>query len=120
MYPYQGGSQPDQMKGLCKKYMNYHVMGELNDGSQFEGIIEDMDDEGVTMLVPEEVDADQVESRYGYGGNYDDYDYDGYGRPRRRRHRRFRRQRFPFFLLRRLLLYPYYYPYPGYGYGGYY
>jgi hypothetical protein len=112
----EGGFRPDDIKGVCKKYMNYHVMGQLNDGSQFDGIITDMDDEGVTMLVPEEIDADQMDRQFGY--DYD-YDYDDYGRPRRRRFRRFRRRRFPFFLLRRLLRYPYYYPYYGYG-GGYY
>jgi hypothetical protein len=53
--------------------MNYHVV------TQVEGIVEDVDDSGVTMLVPEEVEADERQ----FGG------YGGYGR---RRFRRFRRQ----------------------------
>ena len=59
--------------------MNYHVVGQMADGTQVEGIVEDVDDSGVTMLVPEEVEADERQ----FGG------YGGYGR---RRFRRFRRQ----------------------------
>ncbi|SEQ49009.1 hypothetical protein SAMN05216232_2595 [Virgibacillus subterraneus] len=108
----QGDYQPDQIKGLCKQYMSYHVIGQLSDGSQVDGIIDSMDEEGVTMLVPEEVDEEQMNRQFDYG-----YDYN-YGRPRRR-FRRFRRQRFPFRFFRSLFRYPYYYPpYPWYGYGG--
>ena len=119
-----GGYQPDHIKRLCKKYMNYHVMGQLNDGSQFEGIIDNMDEESVTMLVPEDINPGQLNRQFGYGYNDDnDYDYDDYGRPRRRRYRRFRRRRFPYRSLISLLLYPYfppqYPPYPPYPYGYY-
>ncbi|MFC4559715.1 hypothetical protein ACFO3D_16130 [Virgibacillus kekensis] len=120
-HEFQEGYQPEQIKRLCKKYMNYHVIGQLSDGSQFDGIIDSMDEEGVTMLVPEEVDAGQMNRifDYGYDYNYDYDEYDDYGRPRRRRFRRFRRQRFPFRFFRRLFRFPYYYPpYPSYGYGG--
>lgn len=105
------------MKSLCQKYMNYHVIAQTTSGQQFDGIIDGMDDEGITMLVPEDVDGDERQFTNGYGQN-------GYGR---RRYRRFRRQRFPYqFLLPFLTPYPYYYPpypypypyYPGYGYGG--
>ncbi len=118
-YRAQYHNQPEHIKGLCQKYMNYHVMGQLTDGSQFEGIIDDMDQDGVTMLVPEEMDSTQLPRQYGY-----DDDYDGYGRPRRKRFRRFRRRRFPYRDLLSLLLYPYYAPYPpyppyGYPYGYY-
>ena len=41
--------------------MNYHVV------TQVEGIVEDVDDSGVTMLVPEEVEADERQFG-GYGG----------------------------------------------------
>ncbi|MFY0803874.1 hypothetical protein [Peribacillus frigoritolerans] len=51
-----------------------------------DGIIDDMDEERVTMLVPEEFDEEQENRQYGYGDEYDDY-----GRPLSRR-------------------YPYYYP----------
>lgn len=124
--PYQAqmGQQPDQIKNLCQMYMNYHVMGQLSDGSQFEGIIDSMDDEGVTMLVPEEFEAEQPTRQFGYGYN-DDYG-DDYDRPRRRRYRRYRRRRYPYPYLYNVLLYPFFYPpypypypYPYGGYGGY-
>lgn len=85
-------------KSQCQKYMNYHVIAQMKDGSQVEGIIEDMDDEGVTMMVPEEVEAD--DSRI-YGG------YGGYGR---RRFRRYRRRRFPFYVF----VFPFILPFPFY------
>lgn len=92
--------QNDQdMKNLCMKYMNYHVITQMSDGTQMEGIVEDVDDEGVTMLVPEEVEGD--DRAFGFGG------YGGYGR---RRFRRFRRRRFPFFFF----IFPFIYPYPYY------
>ena len=47
--------------------------------TQWKDIVEDVDDSGVTMLVPEEVEAAERQ----FGG------YGGYGR---RRFRRFRRQ----------------------------
>ncbi|MBT2689768.1 small nuclear ribonucleoprotein [Bacillus sp. ISL-47] len=78
--------------------MNYHVIAQMKDGSQVEGIIEDMDDEGVTMMVPE--DVEENESRI-YGG------YGGYGR---RRYRRYRRRRFPFYAF----AFPFIFPFPFY------
>ena len=88
-------------KSQCQKYMNYHVIAQLKDGSQIEGIIEDMDNEGVTMMVPEEVEADESRN-YGYSG------YGGYGR---RRFRRYRRRRFPFsvFVFPFIIPFPFYY-----------
>ncbi|WP_404451894.1 hypothetical protein LG329_16325 [Virgibacillus necropolis] len=103
----------DDVKQQCQIYMNYHVIAQMNDGSQFDGIIEGMDEDSVTMLVPEEIDEEQGNRQFGYGYDDYDYDYDDYGRPRRRRFRRFRRRRFPFRLFRRLFRYPYY---PWYGY----
>ncbi|MRG87202.1 hypothetical protein GH754_12875 [Salinibacillus xinjiangensis] len=106
------------MKDLCKNYMNYHVIVQLSDGSQFDGIIDGMDDDGVIIMVPEDVDEGQMQMNRQYGYGYDDYD--DYGRPRRRRRfRRFRRRRFPYQSLFGLFGYPYFYPvFPGY-YGGY-
>ncbi|WP_235848393.1 hypothetical protein [Litchfieldia alkalitelluris] len=102
--------QRNHMKNLCKSYMNYHVIGQLSDGSQFEGIIDSMDEDSVTMLVPEEVEEQQM-TRYGYNG----YDDDDYYPPRRRRYRRYRRSRYPYANLLGLLLYPYFAPaYPPY------
>jgi hypothetical protein len=98
---------------ICQRYMNYHVIAQARDGSQFDGIIEGIDNDGVTMLVPEEVDGEEREN---------DPNRQPYGQ---RRYRRFRRQRFPFhyFAYPFFIPYPYYRPYyppypyyPGYGY----
>lgn len=116
----QGVYQPmdGDIKTLCHQYMSYQVIGQMSDGSQMEGIITGADEGGVTMLVPEDVDAGQETRQYGYDDGYNDYD--DYGRPRRRRYRRYRQRRFPYGFFRRLFRYPYYYPYypyyPGYGY----
>lgn len=90
------------VQNACQKYMNYHVVGQMSDGTQVEGIIEDMDDEGVTMLVPEVVEEDDDDMRI-YGGFYG-----GYGR---RRYRRFRRRHFPynFFVFPFIIPFPIYY-----------
>ncbi|MBM7587902.1 hypothetical protein JOC86_004477 [Bacillus pakistanensis] len=98
------------VKHACKKYMNFYVIAQMNDGNQVEGIVEGMDDEGVTMLVPETVEEidDDRQQFGGYGWNgYDDYNgYGGY----RRRYRRYRRRRFPF----SVFIFPFFYPYPFY------
>lgn len=104
----QGAHQPmdmnDNIKQLCKNYMNYHVQAKMKDGSEFEGIITDMDENNVTMLVPEEVDEDSLNDmsnrQYGYG-------YGGYGR---RRYRRYNRRVFPLFYFG----FPFFRPYPHY------
>ena len=85
------------------KYMNYHVQAKMKDGSDVEGIITHMDDHEIEMLVPEEVDEEEINEnrqQYGYGG--------GYGR---RRFRRFRRRRFPFLNIVIIRPFPYYHPY---------
>lgn len=113
MYPtgVQGAYQQpmhSNVKHDCRKYMNYHVQARMQDGTGMEGIITDMDDQSVEMLVPEEVDEEEVNDnrqQFGYGG--------GYGR---RRFRRFRRRRFPFVTFVIVQPYPYYYPYSPYGY----
>jgi hypothetical protein len=117
--PLQGAYQPmhQDIHGLCQRYMNYHVVAQMNDGTQFDGILDGMDEGGVTILVAEDVMDDGEMRLFGYDSDYDDYDYDDYGRPRRRRFRRFRRRRFPINLFRFLFPYPYYTPYPYYGYG---
>jgi hypothetical protein len=81
----------------CQRYMNYHVVGQMSDGTQMNGILQDMDDEGVTMLVPEDVDDDSDDMRFG--------GYGGYGR---RRFRRFRRRRFPY----NVFVFPFFFPFP--------
>jgi len=83
----------------CQRYMNYHVVGQMSDGTQMNGILQDMDDEGVTMLVPEDIDDDSDDMRFG--------GYGGYGR---RRFRRFRRRRFPY----NVFIFPFFFPFPYY------
>lgn len=100
-YGNPSGHMPNEqdLKNLCMQYMNYHVITQMSDGTQMEGIIEDVDDEGVTMLVPEDIEAD--DRVFGIGG------FGGYGR---RRFRRFRRRRFPFFFFG----FPFIFPFPYY------
>ncbi|WP_347549085.1 hypothetical protein ABFG93_16390 [Pseudalkalibacillus hwajinpoensis] len=84
---------------LCRKYMNFHVHGQMRDGSTVEGILTDMDHDSMTMLIPEEVDETELNSQT--------RQYGGFGR---RRFRRFRRRRFPFSPFIFIAPYPYYYP----------
>ena len=96
--------------GKCKSYMHHHVVLTMQDGSSFDGIIDGVDDNGVSVLVGEDVTEqerdDFDDQRFGgYGG------IGGYGGPRRR-FRRFRRQFFPIATLAALSLLPYVYPYP--------
>ncbi|ENH96088.1 hypothetical protein J416_12824 [Gracilibacillus halophilus YIM-C55.5] len=100
---------PEQFKQMCEQYMNYHVLGELNDGTQFEGIIVSINQTNVTILVAEDVDEQQItmNRQFGYAPG--------------RRYRRYRRRTYPFNLFRGLFLYPFFYPsYPNYGYPYYY
>ncbi len=92
-----------QMHEMCKSYHLYFMQFQTTEGETIEGIIEDIDDDGVIILIPvgDMERVDEEERQYGY-----DYGY-GYGYfPRR--FRRFRRRRLPFFLLRSLF-FPYYY-----------
>lgn len=107
MDPYTRESEIRNVKTACQKFMNYHVIGQMGDGSQVEGIIEDMDNDHVTMLVPEMVDDDMSESPE--SRVYGDFGYfgGGYGGGRRR-FRRFRRRRFPY----SVFVFPYIVPFP--------
>lgn len=62
MNPIQASQISGDVKAHCNKYMNYHVIAHMKDGSQIEGIIDGMDNEGVTMLVPEEVGGEGRET----------------------------------------------------------
>jgi hypothetical protein len=88
----------NDVKSKCRQYKMYYVIAHKRDGSHFYGIIDDVDDEGVTMLIPEEVTDDYDRQFGGFGG---------YGP---RRFRRFRRQRFPF----NFFLFPFFSPFPFY------
>jgi hypothetical protein len=108
-FGYPGMGNPMDVQNACQRYMNYYVTGQLSDGSQVEGIITDMDDNGVEMMVPEEVQEDMTDMRYGGYGGYGGFDGYGYGRPRRR-FRRFRRRRFPY----SQFVFPFIFPFPFY------
>lgn len=96
------------MKDECKKHLYYHITLTMTDGNTFDGIIENVDEDMITMLVGEDVMEEESENPYNEQRQY------GYGRPRRR-FRRFRRRKFPFGTLAALALLPYiapaYYPY---------
>ena len=90
----------------CKGYLYYHTILTMKDGSTFDGIIENVDPDSITVLVGEE--AMERES-----GNQSDEQrqYHDFGRPRGR-FRRFRRQNFPISNLVALSLLPYVAPQP--------
>ena len=126
-YPYGGGMQPqDQqdlknMQELCKKHIMHLLQFETMDGHVFPGIVENVDDDGVDVLVPDGDNYDDNDYDYNYDNNYQhrQYWYGGgfgfypYGFPPfwqgyPFRFRRFRRRRFPFRILRRIF-FPYFY-----------
>jgi len=88
------------LRDRCNMYLGFHVIITLTDGSMFDGIIDDVDMDGVTMMVGEDMMEDSP-----------DPDPDQYRqfRPRRRRRmfRRFRRRRFPFASIAALSLLPF-------------
>ncbi|KGX88186.1 hypothetical protein [Pontibacillus litoralis] len=106
--PHQDNKQ--QWKDYCHQHMYYMVIIEMNDGKQYEGIIEDMDDNHVYMLMPAGDEEEEMEGsqnrQFGYGYGYGPGWGYGYGYPRR--FRRFRRYRFPFFGIRSFF-FPYFY-----------
>ncbi|MFB5661257.1 hypothetical protein [Alteribacillus sp. HJP-4] len=111
---YYPAEEPRNVYEQCKRYMNYHAMLTMNDGSQMDGIIEEVNGDSVNVLVGEDVMEPEEEN---YGG--DRQFYGGYGGPRRR-FRRFRRRNFPLAALATIALLPYiippYYPYGPYPY----
>lgn len=85
----------------CKNLMYYHVSLTMTDGTTFDGIIENVDDDKIVVLVGEDIieqDSTYSDSRQ-FGGP--------------RRFRRFNRRIFPLAGLAALALlaYPYYAPY---------
>jgi hypothetical protein len=95
-----------------KKLIGAHMLVETADGQSLDGFIEGTDDQGITMMVSEEMNG--TDRQYAPGGYGEDGEYDDYRR--RPRFRRFRRRRFPYPSIRRLFYYPYYYPYYPYYY----
>lgn len=96
---------------MCQKHHLYLIQVETTDGQLFEGIVDEFDEDGVTLIVPcGEDDRGDGYDDYGYGpGPAPGVGYGfgpgfgspyGYGYPRR--FRRFRRFRYPFFNLNRI------------------
>ncbi|MCR6107265.1 hypothetical protein HXA34_13250 [Salipaludibacillus agaradhaerens] len=92
------------MKDMCQHYHLYFVQIQMMDGSLHEGVIEDVDNEGVTLLTPFEGDhhfpdgSRQFGTGIGGFGTFTPYGFGygpWYGVPWR--FRRFRRRRFPFY-----------------------
>ncbi|WP_254434217.1 hypothetical protein [Halobacillus sp. Marseille-Q1614] len=98
------------------KHKFYHVMVSMEDGSSFDGIITDVNDDDVTVLMGEEVMVDENGNETnGESRQFYPYGYGGW------RARRFRRAVFPLAALTALALYPYAAPfYPYYPYYPYY
>ncbi|MDX8045909.1 hypothetical protein SH601_07875 [Gracilibacillus sp. S3-1-1] len=94
----------NHIKNMCKEYQLYFMEIQTMDGATLEGIITDIEENAVILLIPvgEMERFDQEDRQYGYGYGY------GYGYPRR--FRRFRRYRLPFSFIRSLF-FPYYYFY---------
>lgn len=78
----------------CKRLMHYHTFFTMKDGSTFDGIIEDVDEDYVIVLVGEDVIDQGCGNQYGEQRQF--------GRPRR--FRRFRRRVFPLSALATLVL----------------
>jgi small nuclear ribonucleoprotein (snRNP)-like protein len=104
------------MHDHCVKLMYHHVVITMNDGKTYDGIIESVDGNNMSVLVgedvPEQADNGENNRQFDLYGGYNDY---GYGRPRRR-FRRYRRRRFPFPYVVAVSLLPYLSPYPYYPY----
>lgn len=90
----------------CQRMQNYHVMVHLRDGSSMDGIIVDVHQDGVTILIGEDVMVEDDHQR----GDDERQWYGGWQGPRprpRRRARRFRRLFYPLAALAALSLFPY-------------
>jgi len=110
--------QPSHMKpteSQCEQHKYYHVMVTLEDGSTVDGIIIDVRNDKITMLISEDVMVDEKGEGEAQGSSSNDrqFGYGGYGR---RRARRFRRSVLPIAGLTALALFPYFTPYPYYQY----
>ncbi|AGF56442.1 hypothetical protein Cspa_c26770 [Clostridium saccharoperbutylacetonicum N1-4(HMT)] len=86
------------LQSKCQKYLYCNVSLIMSDGSIFDGIIENADQDRIVMLVGEDaMDLDDNDNDNEY--NYDEkrqYGNVGFHRRPRRRFRRFRRRFFPF------------------------
>ena len=86
------------LQDKCRSLISYHVIFTMRDGNMFDGIIEDVDRDNVTVLVGEDMVEGEGESNNRQFGP--------------RRFRRYRRRRIPLARLigLSLLAYPYIFP----------
>ncbi|MGP4076745.1 small nuclear ribonucleoprotein [Halobacillus sp. K22] len=111
----QAASHMKPTYSQCEKHKYYHVMVTLEDGNTVDGIIIDVKNDKITLLISEDVMVD--ENGESLSSNDRQFGYGGYGR---RRARRFRRSVLPIAGLTALALFPYFTPYPYYQYPYYY
>jgi hypothetical protein len=100
-YPIQEDANRDtdnnQMKKMSENYLHHYVTGHMTDGRVIEGIIVDVDDEAVTILVAEKDDHTREEDSRQFGR------VPGFFR--------FRPFRFPFRFFRRPFITPFIFPF---------
>ncbi|WP_018924855.1 hypothetical protein [Salsuginibacillus kocurii] len=111
-YQQQHGQQHghhQQLQDMCHQYHLHFIQFQTADGQMHEGILEDYDQEGMTILMPDGDSYDMDMGHMNYQHNHPQYEQrqfgygpgfgpgPGYGRRRfPRRFRRFRRHRYPF------------------------
>ncbi|VYU64539.1 Uncharacterised protein [Clostridium tertium] len=90
----------------CKNLMGFHIIVVMKDGSSVDGIIDNVDSNGINMLAGEDMISDEDE--------YMQSMHRQFGNPKMRRHRRFRRKGFPFHGIRRVfpIVFPFFPFYP--------
>ncbi|MGG7150290.1 hypothetical protein ACQPUR_06500 [Clostridium neonatale] len=107
---FDSSNSTQNLKSKCKKYLYYNVTLIMSDGSIFDGMIENIDQDRIVMLVGEDViDLDDDESNYDGNRQHENV---GFHRRPRRRFRRFRRRFFPFANVAALELLPFFPPHP--------
>lgn len=87
----------DSIKDKCRCYMYYDAILILDDGSMVNGIIQEVDDMNVGILVGEDMQVDEEDMNR----------QPNYGRNRHNRYRRFRRRNYPLGGINRVGLMPY-------------
>lgn len=102
----------NDVEDQCKKYLYFHVVLTMTDGRKADGIIQNVDANGITMLVGKDVMENESQNNSGEQRQYYDYDYD-YDRPITR-YRQFTPGLFPLNTLAKIALLPYITSYPYY------